>query len=81
MSVYLDPIEKWEKTVEVDGVTEKKTVARVENGFIIIKGRSGHTGEGKEKEYFEESKAFISETNPFEDEDMSLGIKSLLDNI
>ena len=79
MSIYIDPIEKWEKSSESDGITKTKTVGKVENGFIIVTRTSGNRGEGEDKEYFDESKAFISETNPFEEMDINAGVKDLLD--
>lgn len=78
MSIYIKPLKKWEKSKEVDEITETKTVAQVENGYIIVIGKSGYKGEGEEKEYFDESKAFISETNPLDEDDMKAGLGSLL---
>ena len=80
MSVYIEPLEKWEKSKEVDGITETKTVAKVENGYIIVKRTSGNIGEGEDAEYKDESKTYISFDNPLEEDDMKAGLGSLLDN-
>ena len=80
MSIYIEPKNKWEESKEVDGIIRTKTVAEVENGFIIVTRKSGSkpTSEGVESEYIDESKAFISKTNPLDEEDMKAGLDSLL---
>jgi len=81
MSVYIEPKEKWEKSKELNGITESLVVAKVENGYIIVKRSYGNAKspvEGGEGEYKDESKTYISETNPLESEDVKSGVKSLL---
>ena len=82
MSIYIEPIEKWEKSEEADGVKKTKTVAKVENGYIIITAKSGKRPrkDGEGDEYYDESKAFISKDNPLEEMDVQAGVKSLVDN-
>ncbi len=83
MSIYIDPIEKWEKTEEVDGVKKSKTVAKVENGYIIVTSKSGRRPreDGDGDEYYEESKAFISKDNPLEEMNIKAGVSSLVDGL
>ena len=82
MSVYIEPKKKWSESKEADGITKEKTVAEVENGFIIVKRVYGSKpgAEGEDSEYIDESKAFISETNPLDEDDMKAGLDSLLGN-
>jgi len=83
MSVYVDPIKKWEKTSTVDGITKSKTVGQVENGYIIVTRESGEKerADGEGKEYYEESQAFISKDNPLEELEVKEAVSSLVDGL
>ena len=81
MSVYIEPKKKWEESKEVDGITKSRVVDQVENGYIIVNRTSGKVGEGEDAEYKDESKTYISETNPLDEDDMKLGLNSLLNTL
>lgn len=55
---------RWSKSQEVNGVTNSITVREVENGFIIEINKYGRDTTKKDSEYCDESKSYISKTNP-----------------
>lgn len=83
MSIYIDPVKKWEKTSTVDGITKSKTVGQVENGYVIVIRESGEKprADGEGTEYYDKSEAFISKDNPLEDMDLKAGVSSLVDGL
>jgi hypothetical protein len=66
--MYVEGENKIEKSATQDDTTITVTVVEVENGFVCQKRISGNRGEGEKKEYFEESKTYITTENPFEEE-------------
>ena len=57
---------RWSKSQEVNGVTNSITVKEVENGFIIEINKYGRDTTKKDSNYYDESKSYISKTNPLD---------------
>lgn len=57
---------RWSKSIEVNGITKSLTVREVENGFIVEQCTYGRDNTKKNSEYMDESKTYITKTNPLE---------------
>jgi hypothetical protein len=54
-------------SVTKDGVTKTFRVEEVENGYVVTVNEYGYRGEGDKKEHYDESRKYISTTNPLDD--------------
>ena len=79
--MYVELSEKYEKETELDsGLTKTKIIGKVENGWIVQEKVSGtKDGAGETGEYIEETKTWVSLEDPMDTEDLSSGVKDLLD--
>ena len=63
----------YRKSWEKDGMNHSKEVRKVEGGYIIRESKHGKSTDEEDAEYIEESKEYVSTTNPLdkkkEDED------------
>lgn len=57
---------RWSKSIEVNGITKSLTVREVENGFIVEQCTYGRDTTKKDSEYIDESKTYVTKTNPLE---------------
>lgn len=63
----------YRKSWEKNGINHIKEVRKVEGGYIIRESKYGKPSDEEDAEYIDESKEYVSTTNPFdekkEDED------------
>jgi hypothetical protein len=59
----------WSRKISKNDTTEEITVCEAENGFIVTHCTYGYKGTGKDKEYYNTEKKYISKENPLEDEE------------
>ena len=69
----------WRKETRSDDVTTSINVEEAENGFVIRISKYGSFG--KNKEYKDISKTYISKTNPLSDSDMKEEADEIMDNL
>lgn len=69
----------WKKETRSDNVTTCIHVEEAENGFVIRLSKYGSFG--KNKEYKDISKTYISKTNPLSDSDMKEESDEIMDNL
>ena len=81
MSMYVELSEKFEKVTKLDSGLEKtKIIGKVKNGWIVQERVEGTKDEdGKEGVYISETKTWVSMEDPMDTEDLSSGVKDLLD--
>lgn len=73
---------EWSKSYEKDGITETVRVKEAENGYIICKTRWGHDINSKSPDrYVDEREEYISNVNPFDEEDFDEGIEELFNKL
>lgn len=79
--MYVESSEKFEKVTKLDnGLTKTKIIGKVENGWIIQEKIEGtKDGDGEEGVYISETKTWVSMEDPMDTEDLSSGVKDLLD--
>lgn len=61
----------WKKEIRENDLTKVLIVDKVENGFIITINKYGNIKEGEDRKYIDETKRFISDSNPFEEQEES----------
>jgi hypothetical protein len=56
---------EYKKSITKDGMTKSLCIKQVENGYVITISKYGNLADG---DYIDESKTYISKTNPMEKE-------------
>lgn len=71
-----DDGKEWSYSIEKDGITKRCTVKEVENGYTVRINKYGNieTEGEKDSEWIDETKEFISKTNPLEAENLDESI-------
>lgn len=69
----------WRKETRTNDVTTSINVEEAENGFVIRVNKYGSFG--KNKEYRDISKTFISKTNPLSESDLKDETDTILDSL
>jgi len=70
----------YRKSWEKDGVNYNKEVRKVEGGYIIRESKYGKPSDGEEGDYIDESKEYVSTTNPFSEKKEDENMFSFIDN-
>lgn len=63
---------------EKDGITKNINVKQVENGFVVDINMYGRVTKGGKEEYIDDSKTYISTTNPLTSKGDSMNTKDLM---
>lgn len=67
----------WSKSVEEKDITQSIRVEEVENGFVVRVSEDGYKGTGDKREWYNDSKTYISTVNPLDEgEEANEGKKS-----
>lgn len=59
----------YSKTYEEGDITKSINVQEVENGFVVRVSEHGYKGKGDKREWFDETKTYISTVNPLEEKE------------